>query len=391
MTGRVVLGKSGVLQLATGHPWIGPRHIASNEGVRDGELVALEGPPGVPRGFAVFSGASAIPLRVVSRQPSFEVEGWWARRLDAALARRDQIAPGVDACRLVHAEADGLPGLVVDRYGEIAVLQAGCLWADTTAHELAGRLVERHGFAGVLARHDGSFRRPEGLTEEVRVLAGDVPQDEVEIHVGALRRRVDVHAGQKTGAYLDQRTNQQWAVTALPEGRVLDAFSNDGGFALQLALAGRVVDAVDSSQPALARAVSVAEEHGVAERLHTVRANVFEHLRALVVAGERYDGIVLDPPALAKKKHDVSSALRAYKDLNLRALRALRPGGRLVTCSCSYHVDAATFLDVVGQAAADARVDVHVLETRGAAACHPHLVTFPESAYLKVLLLEVVG
>ncbi len=385
----VVLDRRGVKRLAGGHPWLFADHVAVGT-VRDGGVVRLEGPAGVPRGWAVHSAGSRIPLRVVERDPAAELPDDWAvARLDEAVRRRaDGLAPGAEACRLVHGEADGLPGLVVDLYADVAVLQAGCRWADAAAPGIARRLVEAHGLRGVLARNDGPFRTLDDLPQGTALLAGEVPEEVSWTHAGIVRR-VDPWGGQKTGTYLDQRENQRWAAEELPPGHALDAFCNDGGFALHLARGGRGVEALDSSRPALERLERHAAENGLAERITTRTVNVFEDLRARVAAGEHVDGIVLDPPALAKRKGDRAKALRAYKELDVRALRLLRPGGRLLACSCSFHVSREEFLEVLRAAAADARRDVFVRGVRGAAPCHPHLVTFPESDYLKAVLVEV--
>jgi len=398
----VVLGREGVLHLNGGHPWIYPSHLAA-PGPAEPGLVALEGPAGRPRGVAVWNPKSRIPLRVVARGPAaaaasgWDGDAWWEARLDAAVAARERLAPGESACRWVHAEADGLPGLVVDRYGDVAVLQAGCAWADAVAPRVAQRLVARHGLQGVLARHDGGFRRPEGLPEGVAELAGSVPH-EVRWESAGVRRLADPWTGQKTGAYLDQRENQARAARLLPAGRALDAFCNDGGFALHLARAGSRVLCLDGSEPALEglRRNAALNGLGVGEPgsdapLQPQKANVFERLRELSDAGERFDAVVLDPPALAKRKAELPAARRGYKDLNLRALKLLREGGRLLTCSCSFHLDEAHFLETLSEAAADAGVDARVVERRGAAACHPRRLALPESDYLKVVVLEVTG
>lgn len=390
-TGVVVLKRTGVRRLSSGHPWIYPDHIAETD-AEDGAVVQLQGPVGTPRGAAVYGSASRLPLRVVSRDPSWSApQDFWCERLDQAVARRArELAPDTEACRWVHAEADGLPGLVIDRLGDIAVLQAGCRWADRIASDAAHRLVERHGVSGVLARHDGAFRRPEGLSEGVTVLAGSVPET-LTVKLGQISRRVDPWHGQKTGMYLDQRENHVWAAEVLAQGNCLDAFCNDGPFALHLAAAGSQVLALDSSASALDLVATNAELNGLAGAVTTSRVNVFDALREMVAEGRRFDGIVLDPPALAKRKAQVGSGLRAYKELALRGLRLLRDGGRLIACSCSYHVGQEDFLGALRDAAADARCEVDVLAVRGAARCHPRRITFPESAYLKVVLLEVVA
>ena len=399
----VVLGRDGVLHLRNGHPWIYPGHLATR-GPPDAGLVALEGPAGRPRGVAVWNPASRIPLRVVARgaqaaaDPVWEGDAWWQARLDAAIAARAaSLAFGEQACRWVHSESDGLPGLVVDRYADVAVLQAGCAWADAVAPAIARHLVQQHGLRGVLARHDGGFRKPEGLPEGVAELAGSVPH-EVRWESSGVERIADPWTGQKTGAYLDQRENQAWAARALPVGRALDAFCNDGGFALHLARAGSRVLCLDGSETALAGLRRNAELNGLSvgepdsdAALQPAKSNVFEALRALVESGERFDAVVVDPPALAKRKAQIPEALRGYRELNLRALRLLRQGGRLLTCSCSYQLDEQHFLEMLAESASDAGVDVRVVERRGAAACHPRRLAFPESGYLKAALLEVTG
>ena len=406
----VVLTRSGLRRLGHGHPWIFPDHVAAG---LDGEagLVRLEAPAGTPRGAAVLNPDSRIPLRVVSRRPDFgaeeaEAEGWWARRLDRAVrARAFRLAVGAEACRWVHAEADGLPGLVVDRYGLVAVIQAGCRWADDVAPRVAEVLVKDHGVHGVLARHDGSFRRHESLPEGVTVLAGEVPPTVTWRNPGGdgLLIETDLYQGHKTGGYLDQRSNHLFAAAQLePGGRVLDAFCYEGGFALHLAagtpvgrggrsLGRRDVVAWDGSGPALERARVSAERNGLGEHIDFEEVNVFEALRKADADGERFDGIVLDPPALTKTKRDRESAWRGYKELNLRALKLLDAGGRLFTCSCSYHIDGPAFLQILREAANDARKDVAVLAVRAAGPDHPRRLAFPESDYLKAVLLEVRG
>jgi 23S rRNA (cytosine1962-C5)-methyltransferase len=388
----VVLARSGVLRLRDGHPWLFAGQVERQEQGAEAGLVELQGPVGRPRGFAVLNPDSKIRLRVVSRDPVDELApDFWQARLDAAIDLRTRaLAVGEPACRWVHAEADGLPGLVVDRYADIAVLQAGCGWADRIASEVARRLVEHHGVSGVLARHDGAFRRPESLPEGIVELAGKVPH-ELSWTSGGLRRSLDPWTGQKTGAYLDQRLNHARAAELLPEGRCLDAFCHDGGFALHLARAGRQVLAVDGSDTALAAAHTNAELNGLLDRIEWRQANVFHELRRLTGEGERFDGIVLDPPAMAHGRGGQADALRGYKELNLRALRLLRDGGRLMTCSCSFHVGEELFLDVLRSAAADARRDVRVIARHGAAPCHPQRLAFPESCYLKVVVLEATG
>lgn len=395
--GRVILDRAGVKRLTRGHPWIHADKVAVVD-ADDGTLVRLEGPAGVPRGLGLWNSGSRLALRVITRDAATPAaDDWWRAPLDASIARRrESLAPSAEACRWVHAEADGLPGLILDRYADVVVVQAGCLGIDRALPQITAHLLEAHGVAGVLARHDGAFRRHEGLEEGVALLGGEVPQRVEWLQsrgLGAgvdITRIVDPWAGQKTGTYLDQRENQAAAARALPVGRALDAFCNDGGFALHLAAAGSEVLALDASATALQRVDEHAQLAGVQERVSTARVNVFEHLRELESAGETFDAIVLDPPALAKTRRAAAGAARGYRELNLRALRLLRPGGRLLSCSCSFHVSATDFEVLLAQAAADARCAVQIRHRWGAAACHPVRLGFPESDYLKAVVLEVI-
>ncbi len=391
-TATVLLKRKGVLHLNEGHPWIFAQHVATDP-LPPAGVVRLEGPEDRARGWAVCNPGSKIPLRVISRDVSVEFEAdWWEQRLDASIARRTggEALGGAPACRWVHAESDGLPGLVVDRYDTIAVVQAGCRWADGIVWHVAQRLIAQHGITGVLARHDGGFRKPEGLELTVEVLAGEVPR-EVKVRIGEIDQVVDLWEGQKTGTFLDQRENAPWAAKMLvtaPDVRCLDVCTYRGGFALHLAAAGAIVDALDSSRPALDVVAATAAMHGLEDKIRTVKGSAFDALRMLGEDGERYSGIIVDPPALAKRRGDLTRAMRAYKDMNLRAIRLLEPGGQLVSCSCSAAVSRDTFLTMLGSAASDSQRELDVVEIRGAASCHPFRPDIPESAYLKVVLLR---
>lgn len=386
----VVLDRRGVQRLQSGHPWLFAHHVVRGPDVPQPGLVVVEGPAGRARGFGVLNPRSRIAVRVVETDAASALdEDFWIARLERAIARRtDAWSLGEQAYRWVHAEADGLPGLVVDRYADVAVLQAGCAWADAIAPALAQRLVERHGMRGVLARHDGAFRDPEQLPRGTYVLAGEVPEL-VDVESGVLAFVVDPWRGQKTGAFLDQRVNRRRATALLPEGEALDVFCADGGFALYLAARGRRVEAIDASAHALAHVRRHAERNGLMARIATRQGNAFELLRADARAGRQVDAIVLDPPALAKSRKDLAAATRGYKELNLRALQMLRPGGRLLTCSCSQALAPDAFDAILAAAAGDARRRVHAVAVLGQAPCHPHLLTFPESRYLKVVVVEV--
>jgi 23S rRNA (cytosine1962-C5)-methyltransferase len=312
-------------------------------------------------------------------------ESTWRHRLAAAVALRDMLHIDATAYRVVHGEADRLPSLIVDRYGDYLVVQALSQATDRRLPELTEALVELLAPKGILARNDPKVRTLEGLAQTVEVLYGDVPQV-VETREGAVRYTVDLWHGQKTGLFLDQRENRI-AALSYARGRLLDCFSYNGAFALTLAPHCRDVVALDASADAIARIMQNAALNG-ATNVTAREANVFDELRHFEQSGDRFDTIVLDPPAFAKNKAAVDKALAGYKDINLRALRILEPGGVLVTCSCSYNVDEPMFLQVLADAAADARAHVTILEKRMQARDHPVLLAVPETYYLKCIILR---
>jgi 23S rRNA (cytosine1962-C5)-methyltransferase len=371
-----------------GHPWIYRSDVVRPSGQPAGAVAVVDEAGGAV-GTALWSGASQIALRMISRRRVEPVAGFWRDRLAAAVAYRTALAPDATAYRLVHAEADGLPSVVVDRYGDHLVVQLLSAGAETFREEIVGALLDVCAPAGILARHDVPVRRLERLAEGVELLHGTVPE-ELEVREGGVRYLAAPWSGQKTGAFLDQRENRMRA-GQLARGRALDCFSYHGSFALHLAGGAHEVTAVDSSADALARAERNAGLNGArGDRLQFVEANVFDFLRELDATGERYDTIVLDPPAFAKRKDAVEGALRGYKELNLRALKILEPDGILCTFSCSYHVDAWLFREMLESAAADAGRPVRWLEWRGQATDHPEIVQIPETAYLKGAVLQVV-
>jgi len=336
-------------------------------------------------GYAFYSDRSEIALRMVSRGGGAPGPDTWRERLDRAVRYRESIGIDATAYRVVHGEADRLPGLVVDRYGDFVVLQALVQSVDRMLPEITHMLAERLRPTGILARNDPRVRLLEGLDQRVEVLFGEVPA-RVVVREGRVAYDVDLHAGQKTGLFLDQRENRV-AAASYAGGRALDAFSYNGGFAMALAPVCDDVLAVDISEEAVARITANVERN----QLGNVRAlamNVFDELRELERRGERFQTIVLDPPAFAKNKAAVAKALSGYKEINLRALKLLDPGGFLVTCSCSYNVSEAMFADVLASAAVDARADVAVVEKRMQGRDHPVLLGMPESYYLKCFILR---
>jgi 23S rRNA (cytosine1962-C5)-methyltransferase len=339
----------------------------------------------VPLGYALYSDKSEIAIRLLTRGREAPDLDWWRARIDAAANYRDSLRIDATAYRVIHGEADRLPGLVVDRYGDYLVLQALVQGVDRLLPELTPLLVERLQPAGILARNDPRVRLLEGLEQAVTVLHGTVPES-IDVREGTVRYTVDPYRGQKTGLFPDQRENRI-AAAAYARGRALDAFSYNGGFALALAPVCGEVLAVDISEEAVARITANAAHNGAAN-VHARAMNVFDELRELERRGERFDTIVLDPPAFAKNKAAVPKALSGYKEINLRALKLLSPGGILVTCSCSYNVSEAMFADVLAAAAVDARADVVVVEKRMQGRDHPVLMTVPETYYLKCFVLR---
>jgi 23S rRNA (cytosine1962-C5)-methyltransferase len=336
-------------------------------------------------GHALYSDRSEIALRLLTRGAAPADAELWRTRLAQAIRFRESLHIDATAYRLVHGEADLLPSLVVDRYGDYLVVQALSQGVDRLLPDLTQLLVELAKPAGILARNDPRVRLLEGLEQRVDVLHGTVP-DTIEVRERGVTYLVDPYRGQKTGLFLDQRENRV-AAAQYASGRLLDAFSYNGGFALALAPKCRDVLAVDISEDAVARIKANAERNG-ATNVQARAMNVFDELRELERRGERFDTIVLDPPAFAKNKASVGKALSGYKEINLRALKLLTPGGFLITCSCSYNVGEADFADVIASAAVDAHADVAVVEKRMQGRDHPVLMTVPETYYLKCFILR---
>jgi len=380
----VTISRHGEDRVRAGHPWIYRSDVAQPDATA-GDLVEVTGPRGRPVGYALFSDRSEITLRMVSFGPEPPPAAFIRQRLDAAIQYRTSLALDATACRLVHGEADRIPSLIVDRYGDYLVIQALSQGIDRRLAEIAATLVDLLRPAGILARNDPRVRQLEGLEQAVEVLHGDVPE-RIEVREGAVHYQVDPWRGQKTGLFLDQRENRE-AARRYARGRLLDAFSYNGGFALALAPNCASVLAIDISEDAVARI----RENAARNRLVNVEAramNVFDELRELERTGARFDTIVLDPPAFAKNKASVAKALSGYKEINLRALKLLEPGGFLLTCSCSYNVTESMFLDVVAEAAGDARAEVSLVEKRTQGRDHPILINVPETYYLKCLILR---
>jgi 23S rRNA (cytosine1962-C5)-methyltransferase len=385
--GPVVVSRKGVARIERGHPWIFRSDVIKEGGASPGAVVRVEDVRGTPLGFAFFSSRSEIRLRMIDRGESL-AETFLRDRIAQALRWRQTVAAGAEAYRVVHGEGDGLPALVVDRYGDYLSIQTLSQGTERAKGEIVAALVELLQPRGIVERNDPKVRTLEGLDQRVWVLHGEVPET-VEVSEGDVRFRVDLMKGQKTGLFLDQRENH---VTArlYARGRVLDAFSYDGGFALQVARQADEVTAVDLSAESLERLKANAALNGLTN-VATRDANAFDVLRSLDDAGERFDTVILDPPAFAKSRDAIEKAARGYKEINLRALKVLAPGGCLVTCSCSYHIHEDDFEAILAAAATDAGVAATVVEKRRQARDHPILLGVPETYYLKCFVLRKLG
>jgi 23S rRNA (cytosine1962-C5)-methyltransferase len=383
---HVVISARGEQRIRSGHPWIYRADVVDVDAA-GGDIVRVVAPRGREVGYALFSDRSQIPLRLLTRGGVPADEALVRRRIGQAIAFRGSLRLDADAYRLVHGEADLLPSLVVDRYGKYLVLQALSQGMDRLMPAVVGALVDELAPEGILARNDPKVRTLEGLEQVVGVLHGSVPES-VTVHEGPVTYDAELWTGQKTGLFLDQRENRE-AAARYAHGRLLDAFSYHGGFALRLARLCATVEAIDISADAVARIRLNVRRNGLAN-VEAREANVFDELRRLERAGTKYDTIVLDPPAFAKNKASVSGALAGYKEINLRAMRLLPPGGYLITCSCSYNVSEAMFADVIHQASIDSHTPMALVEKRSQGRDHPVLVGVPETHYLKCFILRRV-
>jgi 23S rRNA (cytosine1962-C5)-methyltransferase len=371
-------------RIQAGHLWIYKSDVLQVQAA-PGDTVTVLSARRRPVGQALYSDRSQISLRLLSHDAEPADAALWRRRIESAIAFRQSLAIDATAYRLVHAEGDLLPSLIVDRYGDYLVLQSLSQGVERQLTMITAILVDLLGPRGILARNDVKVRSLEGLESRIEVLHGEVPAT-IPAREGPIEYDVDPWKGQKTGLFLDQRENREAAV-AYGRGRVLDCFSYNGGFAMRLAPRCDEVVAVDVSADAVARIAANAARNGLAN-IEAREANAFDELRRLERAGERFDTVVLDPPAFAKNKASVPNAMAGYREINLRALRLLTPGGTLVTCSCSYNLDEATFGQIIHEAAADAAIHVNVLEKRMQGRDHPVLLGVPETYYLKCFILR---
>ena len=387
MEPSVTISRRGVERLVRGHLWIYRGDLeAAPAGLAGGEVVTLKDGRGRFQGKAFWSARSKIALRLLTREDVPVDEGFFAERIASALALRERLFPGEPAARIVHGEADLLPGLVADRYGDVVVMQTLVPGTDRRKEMIAGVLWDALKLRSVVERNDVRVRELEGLPQTRGVLRGAEP-GQLEYREGAARMKLDVLGGQKTGAFLDQRENRLRA-GEYASGRCLDCFSYAGAFAWQLAGRAERVTAVEMQAPAAALARENAALNR-AENVGVVEANAFDYLRDASEREPEYDLVVLDPPAFAKNKEAIPAARRGYKEINLRAMQVLKPGGILVTSSCSYHMSEEMFEELIHDAARDAGRPAQLLERRGAARDHPVLLGVPETRYLKCFVLRL--
>lgn len=383
----VVISARGEQRVRAGHPWIYRTDVV-DVSATGGEIVEVIGPRRRKIGSALFSDRSQISIRMLTLGDGASADEALLRsRIEQAVRFRESLGLDATAYRLVHGEGDLLPSLVVDRYDHYLAIQALSQGMDRLLPAITSILVDVLKPAGILARNDPKVRALEGLPQSVDVLHGDIPESIV-VREGPVEYDVDLRKGQKTGLFLDQRENRE-AAARYARGRLLDCFSYNGGFALWLARTCPEAEALDISADAVERIRANAVRNGV-PHVQAREVNVFDELRRLERAGARYDTIVLDPPAFAKNKASIPNAMAGYKEINLRAMRLLNPGGYLITCSCSYNVSEEMFAAVVHEASIDSHTPVTFVEKRMQGRDHPVLVGVPETYYLKCFILRRV-
>ena len=387
----VKISRRGAKRLQDGHVWVYRSDIVSANGVAPGAAAGVTDERGKFLGTALYSSASQIAIRMISPHAVNDLTGLLRERIQAAISYRKLVVRDTDAYRVVFSEADFLPGLIVDRYNDLLSLQVltQAMDADPVRDVVISELRERLKPASIAERVDPRIRELEQLPSRTSgLIQGEAERKETStvFSMNGVRFNYEALEGQKTGAFLDQRENYA-AASRYAHGEAVDVFCYQGGFALHLAQSCSKVAGVDSSRPAL----EVADRNAAlnSREIEWIEANAFDLLRDYADAGRRYDTIVIDPPAFAKSKSNLETALRGYKELNLRALKMLRPGGILVTCCCSYHVSSVQFLDVVRVSARDVHRNLRILENRGQSKDHPILLNVPETEYLKCIIAYV--
>ncbi|MDX6577701.1 MAG: rRNA (cytosine1962-C5)-methyltransferase [Blastocatellia bacterium] len=384
---QVKISTRGAKRIRQGHLWVYRSDVRDAGEAEGGAVVRVVDDAGNFVGQSFYSDQSEIALRFLTTNEEAIDREWWRRRLQRCIEARAAIARETNAYRLVFSEGDLLPSLIVDVYDKVLVLQTLSQGTEKLKSMWTELLTEEFNPRAVIERNDARVRQFEGLELSSGLLYGEAP-DEIEINQHGVRLMVSPLSGQKTGAFLDQRENYL-AACGVAHGRALDCFSFNGGFALHIAPRCDSVLGIDISEDAVAAAQRNAELNGT-DNIEFQAANVFDALREMEAGGERFDTIILDPPAFAKNRATVKSAARGYKEINLRALKLLNPGGILITCSCSYHMSENLFFDLIAEAAVDARRRVQIVERRSQSSDHPILLGVPETHYLKCVIARVI-
>ena len=385
--GHVRITARGAKRIRKGHLWVYRSDVRRADDIGRGEMARVADETGNFVGQAFYSDASEIALRFLTTREETIDREWWRARLRQCADRRAETARQTNACRLVYSEGDLLPSLIVDTYGDVLVIQTLAQGTDRLQSALVEILIDEFKPRAIVERNDARVRELEGLERRTRTLYGAAPA-EIEINQHGARFLVAPLSGQKTGAFLDQRENYL-AAKSVARGRALDCFTFNGGFAIHVAPACESVVGIDISAEAVAAAQRNAELNE-ARNVEFRAANVFDALREMEVAGETFDCVILDPPAFAKNRASLPAAARGYKEINLRALKLLNRGGALITCTCSYHVGEQMFLEILEDAALDARRRLQIVEKRGQSTDHPVLLGVPETHYLKCVIARVV-
>jgi 23S rRNA (cytosine1962-C5)-methyltransferase len=384
---KATLTSKGERWFRSGHPWVFRDDVFSLTEVENGDIVALYNPQKAFLGWAFYSLHSRISFRFITADRQIPDQTYWQQVLQKAVDNRKEFLDRNQACRLVFSEADGIPGLIADWYAGNLVIQTLMPGIDRIISQLLIIFQELLHPDSILIRNDLEARSIEHLPQEVRTLYGHIPEN-VRIEEGSVQYEVDLVSGQKTGAYLDQRENRLHLCSyPQSQGLVLDCFCYSGGFALHLARGAKEVLALDDSASALEFGRKNAEINGFSN-IRFQKKNIFDYLKEAEEKGLKFDLIILDPPPFARKKSAISAALRGYQELNRRALRCLNPGGILNTYSCSYNITESLFLEIISQSAQKAGLRVRLLEKRLQSGDHPVLLNFPESLYLKGLILQ---
>lgn len=386
-TDDAVVSPKGARRWQHGHPWIYRSDVTHRPNAPAG-VVRVRDTGGKAIGLALWSPTSEISLRLLDADPGAHIDAvWWRRRVETCVMRRASLKSDANAYRLIHGEGDALPSLICDKYDRWVVVQLMSAGLERFREEIVAAIEHTVRPAGILARNDVPLRRKEGLSLTSELLRGDVPAT-VEVQEHGVRYLAAPWEGQKTGAFLDQRENRAF-IGALAHGRALDCFSYHGSFALHLARKATQVVALDSSAAALERAKENFARNGLTN-YELVEADAFDFLKERERAGEHFDTIVLDPPAFAKTRSSLPAAIRGYKEINLRAMRLLNPGGLLFSASCSFHLTKPLFLEMLQAAAADSGRRIALREFRGQPLDHPEVLTIPETGYIKGALLEAM-